>query len=135
MPRAPLSAGYYDEDIIGFGSAMKDAGITVSWSPGVSVTPANGTFIARHGYGASYRVSEDMWDLYDSADDGTFPTGIRQKLRLSGAPRVSHSFQARLRAVPSCVCAHNSCAAQRNTLTSSASTTASRIGTCCRWER
>ena len=79
----PQPHGYYDEDIIGFGSAMKDAGVTVSWSPGISVTPANGTFIARHGYGASYRVSEDMWDLYDSAEDGTFPTGIRQKLRLS----------------------------------------------------
>ena len=79
----PQPHGYYDEDIIGFGSAMKDAGVTVSWSPGISVTPANGTFIARHGYGASYRVSEDMWDLYDSAEDGTFPTGIKQKLSLS----------------------------------------------------
>ncbi len=39
---------------------MRNAGITVSYSPGISVTPANGTFIARNGYGISYRVSEDM---------------------------------------------------------------------------
>ena len=81
--KGPQPHGYYDEDIIGFGAAMKTANVTVSWSPGISVTPANGTFIARNGYGASYRVSEDMWDLFDSAADGTFPTGIRQKLQLS----------------------------------------------------
>ena len=52
--------GYYDEDVIGFGEAMRNAGITVSYSPGISVTPANGTFIARNGYAISYRVSEDM---------------------------------------------------------------------------
>ena len=79
----PQPHGYYDEDIIGFGAAMKAANVTVSWSPGISVTPANGTFIARNGYGASYRVSEDMWDLFDSAADGTFPSGVRQKLHLS----------------------------------------------------
>ena len=87
----PQPHGYYDEDVIGWGSSMKEAGVTVSWSPGISVTPANGTFIARNGYGASYRVSEDMWDLFDSAEDGTFPTGIRQKLSLSGAPRSCYA--------------------------------------------
>ena len=64
---------------------MKAAGITVSFSPGISVTPLNGSFIASHGYAVSYRVSEDMWDLWDSNPDGTFPSGIRQKLKLSGA--------------------------------------------------
>jgi hypothetical protein len=117
MPASqPQPAGYFDEDVIGFGAAMKAAGITVSFSPGISVTPANGTFLARSGYAVSYRVSEDMcvavvlcfallclrlhctvvdaccrcrWDLWDSAEDGTFPTGIRQKLRLSGTPAAS----------------------------------------------
>jgi hypothetical protein len=56
----PQPVGYFDEDVIGFGEAMKDAGVTVSFSPGISVTPANGTFLARSGYAVSYRVSEDM---------------------------------------------------------------------------
>ena len=68
---------------------MKAAGITVSFSPGISVTPLNGSFFAAHGYAVSYRVSEDMWDLWDSEPDGTFPTGVRQKLRLAGARTAS----------------------------------------------
>ena len=79
----PQPYGYYDEDVIGFGEAMKGAGITVSFSPGISVTPANGTFIASHGYALAYRVSEDTWDLWNGESDGTFPAGIRDKLQLS----------------------------------------------------
>lgn len=82
----PQPHGYFEKDIVGFGSAMKTAGVTVSWSPGISVVPANGTFIARNGFGVSYRVSEDMWDLWESSADGKFPTGIRQKLHLAGTP-------------------------------------------------
>jgi hypothetical protein len=29
------------------------------------------------------------WDLWDGEKDGTFPTGIRQKLHLSGARRAA----------------------------------------------
>jgi hypothetical protein len=61
MPASQLQpVGYFDDDIVGFGTAMRDAGVTVSFSPGISVTPANGTFLARSGYAVSYRVSEDM---------------------------------------------------------------------------
>ena len=76
----PQPNGYFDEDIVGFGSAMRAANITIMFSPGISVTPRNASFLARHQYAVTYRVTEDMWDLWDGAQDGTFPTGIKQKL-------------------------------------------------------
>lgn len=72
--------GYFDEDVEGFGAAMAAAGINVMFSPGISVTLTNASYMARARHAVSYRVTEDLWDLWQSADDGTFPTGIKQKL-------------------------------------------------------
>jgi alpha-galactosidase len=76
----PQPNGYFDEDVEGFSSAMAAAGISVMFSPGISVTLANASYMARARRAVSYRVTEDLWDLWQSADDGTFPTGIKQKL-------------------------------------------------------
>ena len=72
--------GYFDEDVEGFGAAMAAANINVMFSPGISVTPTNASYMARTRHAVCYRVTEDLWDLWRSAEDGTFPTGIKQKL-------------------------------------------------------
>jgi hypothetical protein len=52
-------------------------------SPGISVTPLNGSFLAAHNKElgvASYRITEDTWGAWSSPSDGTFPQGVRRKL-------------------------------------------------------
>ena len=70
---------YFDDDVVGVSDALKAAGLALSMSPGISVTPANGSFIAAGGRAALYRIAEDVLDVYDSAADGSFPQGVHQK--------------------------------------------------------
>ena len=54
--------------------------LTQSLSPGISVSPQNGSFLAAHRLATAYRIAEDVLDVYDSKADGSFPTGVAQKL-------------------------------------------------------
>lgn len=51
--------------------------ITVSLSPGISVSPANGSFLAANHLATMYRIAEDVLDIYESnIEKGTFPQGV-----------------------------------------------------------
>jgi len=77
-------SGFFDDELVVFSSAMARAGLKIMLSPGISVTPRNGTFLAAHAAElgvASYRVTEDTWGMWEGAADGTFPQGVGDKLR------------------------------------------------------
>lgn len=79
---------YFDEDVEAMTAAFGAAGLQLSLSPGISVSPLNGSYIAAGRRAAFYRIAEDVLDVYDSAPDGSFPQGVHQKAR---APR-GHEF-------------------------------------------
>jgi hypothetical protein len=86
MPPVALQpSGYFDADLFAMSDAFTKAGLTISLSPGISVTVMNGTTVAQHGLGLTYRVTEDFWDVWRGADDGTFPSGIVQKFGVAAA--------------------------------------------------
>jgi alpha-galactosidase len=74
---------YFNEDVDAELGAFSTAApsITMSLSPGISVSPQNGSYVASHSYASIYRIAEDVLDVYDSAPDGSFPTGVHQKLQ------------------------------------------------------
>jgi len=85
FPNMPVGSstqpnGYFDNDVDGFGRAMAAENISVMFSPGISVTVANASYLTQTRYCATFRITEDLWDLWSSSGDGTFPSGVRQKL-------------------------------------------------------
>jgi alpha-galactosidase len=72
---------YFLEDVLGVSEAIKATGLTLSMSPGISVSPANASFIAAGSLATMYRIAEDVLDVYDSAPDGSFPQGVHQKFK------------------------------------------------------
>jgi alpha-galactosidase len=70
---------YFDEDVEAMTDAFRAAGLSLSLSPGISVSPQNGSWIAAGGRADFYRIAEDVLDVYDSKADGSFPQGVRQK--------------------------------------------------------
>jgi len=73
---------YFNEDVEAETAAFRAAtpGMSISLSPGISVSPSNGTWLAKHGYADIYRIAEDVLDVYNSSPDGGFPQGVHQKL-------------------------------------------------------
>ena len=73
---------YFNEDVVAETRAFTTIAppFTVSLSPGISVSPQNGTFLAQGRYANLYRIAEDVLDVYDGKPDGTFPQGVHQKL-------------------------------------------------------
>ena len=74
-----LEEAYFDDDVVGVSEAVKATSLTLSMSPGISVTPGNASFIAAGSLATLYRIAEDVLDVYDSNPDGTFPQGVHQK--------------------------------------------------------
>ena len=70
---------YFLDDVIGVAEAIKATNLTLSMSPGISVSPLNASFIAAGSLATMYRIAEDVLDVYDSNPDGTFPQGVHQK--------------------------------------------------------
>lgn len=74
---------YFNEEVVAVGSAFAARGLTLSLSPGISVSPLNGSFVAENHLAAMYRIAEDVLDVWDGPQDGTFPQGLHQKYRKS----------------------------------------------------
>jgi alpha-galactosidase len=72
---------FFDEDLIGMGTAFKEKEFVVSLSPGISLNPSNGSFVDRNKLASAYRVSEDLWDVYDSNSTSYFPSTVKEKLK------------------------------------------------------
>jgi alpha-galactosidase len=70
---------YFLDDVIGVAQAIKETNLTLSMSPGISVSPLNASLIAAGSLATMYRIAEDVLDIYDSNPDGTFPQGVHQK--------------------------------------------------------
>ena len=71
------------DDFPAFAAAMAAAGIEVSVSPGTSMNVANATFIAKGGMARQYRITDDLWDIWDDKLNGTnrtYPSGVKSKL-------------------------------------------------------
>ena len=71
---------YFNEDVEAMTAAFSAAGLELSLSPGISVSPQNGSYIAAGRRAGFYRIAEDVLDVYDGQPDGTFPQGLHQKL-------------------------------------------------------
>lgn len=71
---------YFNEDVEAMTAAFSAAGLQLSLSPGISVSPLNGSWVAANRRAAFYRIAEDVLDVYDGPPDGTFPQGVHQKL-------------------------------------------------------
>jgi hypothetical protein len=72
--------GLYTDDFTLYAQMMKEVGITVSVSPGgPSFNLENATLIASQGLAEQYRVTNDMWDCWDSMGRG-YPTCVKDKL-------------------------------------------------------
>jgi len=73
---------YFNDDVDASLRAFKAASppLVVSLSPGISVSPQNGSYVAAGGLAAMYRIAEDVLDVYNSSAAGTFPQGVQQKL-------------------------------------------------------
>lgn len=70
---------YFNEDVEAMTDAFRGVGLALSLSPGISVSPANGSWLAAGGRADFYRIAEDVLDVYDGPADGTFPQGVHQK--------------------------------------------------------
>ena len=70
---------FFNDDVLGVAAAIKATSLTLSMSPGISVSPLNASAIASGGLAAMYRIAEDVLDVYDSSADGSFPQGVHQK--------------------------------------------------------
>lgn len=71
---------YFNEEVVAVGTAFA-ADFTLSMSPGISVSPLNGSFIAQNHLASMYRIAEDVLDVWDGPAAGTFPQGLHQKFR------------------------------------------------------
>jgi hypothetical protein len=74
---------YFNEEVVAVGEAFAARGLTLSLSPGISVSPLNGSFVAGNHLAAMYRIAEDVLDVWDGPANGTFPQGLHQKYRKS----------------------------------------------------
>ena len=80
---------YFDEDVLAMTSAFSAAGLELSLSPGISVSPQNGSWLAAGRRAGFYRIAEDVLDVYDGQPDGTFPQGLHQKLTKAVGSRAA----------------------------------------------
>jgi len=76
------SAGpYYDGELAAYTAALARYNLTVSLSPGTTVTAANASWVAANRAAATYRVTNDLWDVWmDPYGPTGYPTGLRSKL-------------------------------------------------------
>ena len=71
---------YFDEDVAAMTEAFsREPSLTLSMSPGISVSPRNASWIAAGRRAATYRIAEDVLDVWAGPADGSFPQGVRQK--------------------------------------------------------
>jgi hypothetical protein len=73
---------YFNEDVVAEAGAFAAAGLAVSLSPGISVSPLNGSFLSTHGLATMYRIAEDVLDIYDSnLTEGELPVSSHLGVR------------------------------------------------------
>ena len=77
--------GLYTDEFTQFARAMRDAGIELSVSPGVSMNVANFSYIAENSLATEVRITNDLWDEWSNPscenDPQTcYPTDVRSKL-------------------------------------------------------
>jgi len=75
------SHGLYLDDFTLFATEMRAAGLLISVSPGRSQNFRNASYITENALAAHYRISDDLWDIWDDLNNGTgYPTGVKSKL-------------------------------------------------------
>ena len=63
-----------------FAEAMRAEGILVSISPGHSQNFMNASYVAERALASHYRISDDLWDIWDDKCDGNcYPSGVKYK--------------------------------------------------------
>jgi hypothetical protein len=63
-----------------FAEAMRAAGIAISISPGASQNFANASYVTENALAAHYRISDDLWDIWDDGCEGNcYPSGVKGK--------------------------------------------------------
>ena len=68
------------DDFTAFAEAMKAQGILVSISPGHSQNLLNATYVTERALAAHYRISDDLWDIWDDKCSGNcYPSGVKGK--------------------------------------------------------
>ena len=73
-------AGLLVPDFTAFAEAMRAAGVLVSISPGHAQNPANASYVAERALAAHYRISDDLWDIWDDGCGGNcYPSGVKGK--------------------------------------------------------
>lgn len=72
------------------GTARTGHHLTVSFSPGVTVSTANASQIAANGWATQYRVTQDFWDVWKRSGSGDYPTDLYSKVDV--AARFSQYF-------------------------------------------
>lgn len=70
---------YFDFDVQAMTQAFTAANLTISLSPGISVSTQNASFVASNRAATMYRIAEDVLDVYDCNADGSFPQCVHQK--------------------------------------------------------
>lgn len=74
------SQGLLVPDFTIFAEAMRAVGILVSISPGHAQNLANATYVTEGALAAHYRISDDMWDIWDDQCAGNcYPSGVKGK--------------------------------------------------------
>lgn len=63
-PGQPQPSGYFDADVFAFGAAMKEANISVAFSPGISLSLLNATQLSSSGFASSFRVVRTFNDSF-----------------------------------------------------------------------
>ena len=72
--------GLLIDDFTAFAEAMKAQGILVSISPGHAQNIVNATYVAERALATHYRISDDLWDIWDDKCDGNcYPSGVKGK--------------------------------------------------------
>ena len=72
--------GLLVDDFTAFAEAMKAQGILVSISPGHSQNVVNATYVSERALAAHYRISDDLWDIWDDGCEGNcYPSGVKGK--------------------------------------------------------
>lgn len=79
--------GLYTNEFTLFARAMRAVGLELSVSPGVSMNPANFSYIAGNSLATEVRITNDLWDEWhnpscDSDPQTCYPTDVRSKLDL-----------------------------------------------------
>lgn len=75
----------HTEELIAFTAAFNKYGVEVSLSPGGLVSLGNASFIASQQLAATYRVTQDFWDMWSDNGPSHWPTGLASKMDSAAA--------------------------------------------------